>query len=90
MKRNIGKTDMIIRLIGGIIIIIVGIAAGSWWGVIGLIPIITAFMKRCLPYSILGISTYKAKETTTEDKSTDEQIESKPEQPGSDGGQTEQ
>ena len=80
MKKNIGKTDMIIRLIVGIIIIIVGIVIGSCWGLIGLIPIITAVTKRCPPYSILGISTHKTKETTIEDKSIDEQTESKPEQ----------
>ncbi|UCE05946.1 MAG: DUF2892 domain-containing protein [bacterium] len=61
MKTNMGKTDKIIRLVVGLIIIIWGIAAGSWWGLIGLIPLLTAFVNWCPLYALLGISTKKVK-----------------------------
>ena len=61
MKSNMGKVDRIIRFIIGLVIIIWGIAAGSWWGLIGLIPLLTVFVNWCPLYTLLGISTKKAK-----------------------------
>ena len=61
MKSNMGKVDRIIRFIIGLVIIIWGIAAGSWWGLIGLIPLLTVFINWCPLYTLLGISTKKAK-----------------------------
>ena len=60
MKSNIGKTDRIIRLVIGLIIIAVGAYFKSWWGAIGLLPILTAVLGWCGLYTILGISTNKA------------------------------
>ncbi|MDD3774700.1 MAG: DUF2892 domain-containing protein [Sulfurovaceae bacterium] len=57
MTCNIGKVDKIIRLVLGVVIIIWGVMNNSWWGAIGLIPIITAFMGWCALYAILGINT---------------------------------
>ncbi|MCX6827184.1 MAG: DUF2892 domain-containing protein, partial [candidate division Zixibacteria bacterium] len=42
MKSNIGAPDKNIRIIIGLAIIIMGIAYESWWGLIGLLPILTA------------------------------------------------
>ena len=61
MKSNMGKVDRIIRFIIGLVIIIWGIVAGSWWGLIGLIPLLTALVNWCPLYTLLGISTKKAK-----------------------------
>ncbi len=61
MKKNMGKVDRIIRFIIGLIIIIWGIAAGSWWGLIGLLPLLTALVNWCPLYTLLGLSTKKAK-----------------------------
>jgi hypothetical protein len=60
MKKNMGKVDRIIRFVIGLVIIIWGIAVGSWWGLIGLIPLGTAFINFCPLYTLLGISTNKA------------------------------
>lgn len=60
MKTNMGKTDRIIRFVIGLVIIVWGIATGSWWGLIGLIPLLTAFVNWCPLYTLLGISTNKA------------------------------
>jgi hypothetical protein len=60
MKQNIGKTERIIRVIIGLIIIAVGAYFKSWWGAIGLLPIFTAVLGWCGLYTLLGISTRKA------------------------------
>jgi len=59
MKKNIGKTERTIRFVLGFIIIIVGILAKSWWGLIGLIPLVTAGISFCPLWAVLGISTNK-------------------------------
>lgn len=59
MKKNVGKSDKVIRYILGILIITVGIMYNSWWGVIGIIPIFTAALGWCPLYSIINTSTKK-------------------------------
>ena len=60
MKKNMGTSDRVIRLILGIIIIAVGVFYKSWWGAVGLVPIFTALVGWCGLYTLLGISTSKA------------------------------
>lgn len=57
MKCNVGKTDKIFRIILGIIIILVGIYFQSWWGAIGIVPIVTGFIRWCPAYLPFGFST---------------------------------
>lgn len=61
MKKNIGNSDRTIRLILGSIIVIVGIVYGSWLGLIGLVPILTALVGWCPLYVPFGISTCRNK-----------------------------
>jgi hypothetical protein len=61
MKKNIGSTDRIIRVIGGLIVIFIGIYFKSWWGVIGVLPIITAIIGWCPAYVPFGINSCKTK-----------------------------
>jgi len=63
MVKNIGSTDKILRVIGGLIIIILGIYFKSWWGIIGLLPIITASIGWCPAYLPFGINTCKTKKS---------------------------
>jgi len=42
MKANIGKTDKIARIFLGVIIIAVGVYYESWWGLVGIVPIVIA------------------------------------------------
>jgi hypothetical protein len=60
MQCNIGKTDKNIRLVVGLVIIVVGIVVGSWWGLIGLIPVVTALVGFCPLYVPFKINTNKA------------------------------
>ena len=57
MKPNVGGTDRIIRVILGVGIIAIGIYFKSWWGVIGVVPILTAAMGWCPAYIPFGISS---------------------------------
>jgi len=57
IKKNIGQTDRIIRIIVGLLIIGVGIKFGTWWGVVGAVPILTALIGWCPPYDLLGFNT---------------------------------
>nr|WP_317199152.1 DUF2892 domain-containing protein [uncultured Psychrobacter sp.] len=60
MKVNVGSTDRRLRIIAGIVIIALGVYFQSWWGIIGLVPLLTGLFRSCVLYSILGINTCKA------------------------------
>jgi predicted RND superfamily exporter protein len=59
MKCNVGKAEKIIRILFGAIIILLGVYFKSWWGIVGLIPIITGLCGNCPLYTLFGISTCK-------------------------------
>jgi UPF0716 family protein affecting phage T7 exclusion len=61
MKCNVGKTDRIIRIVAGVVIIVAGFATGSWLGAIGLIPLTTGIIRWCPAYVPFKISTDKKK-----------------------------
>ena len=56
MKRNIGKSDKVVRLVVDAAVIAAGVVFQSWWGAIAAVPILTALMGWCPPYSLLGIN----------------------------------
>lgn len=60
MKCNVGKVDKLIRYIIGVIIIAAGIYFKSWWGAIGIVPILTAAISWCPLYAPFGVKTCKA------------------------------
>ena len=62
MTKNVGRRERVIRLILGIAIFVTGLLYNSCWGLIGLIPIITASIGFCPLWSALGISTVKKTE----------------------------
>lgn len=57
MKINVGRTDKTVRVVLGVIIIGLGIYFKSWWGLVGLVPLLTGVMNFCPIYRLLGIST---------------------------------
>ncbi|MDK2776737.1 MAG: DUF2892 domain-containing protein [Pseudomonadota bacterium] len=59
MQCNVGKTDRVIRLVLGIVIIALGLGYQSWWGLIGVVPLLTAALGWCPAYLPFGISTCK-------------------------------
>jgi predicted RND superfamily exporter protein len=60
MKANVGGTDKIVRYVAGILIIALGFYFKSWWGALGLIPLLTAVIGWCPAYVPFKISTKKA------------------------------
>jgi len=66
MKKNIGGIDRFIRIIVGLFLIsLIFWGPKTLWGLIGLIPLVTALMGWCPPYALLGISTNKHKPSAT-------------------------
>ncbi len=61
MKQNIGNTDKIIRISLGVVIAALGFYFKSWWGLIALAPLLTAFISFCPLYPIFRLSTKKEK-----------------------------
>ena len=61
MKKNIGITDKWIRVVIGLAIGVTGLYFRSWWGLIGLVPLATAFINWCPLYLPFGISTRRSK-----------------------------
>jgi len=59
MQCNVGKTDRMIRMIAGVVVIGAGIYYQSWWGAIGIMPLMTGYLRWCPPYQWFGISTDK-------------------------------
>lgn len=61
MTKNVGSADKIIRIIFGLGIIATGIFYESWWGAVGLVPLLTASIGWCPAYLPFGISSCKTK-----------------------------
>ncbi len=59
MKMNVGSVDRILRIVIGIAAIGLGIGFQSWWGIIGIVPLLTAGLNFCPLYAMLGMSTIK-------------------------------
>jgi len=57
MKRNVGKTDRMVRLIAAVVIGIAGLYFNSWWGLVAALPLATSFLGFCPLYRLLGINT---------------------------------
>ncbi|WKA25519.1 YgaP family membrane protein [Bradyrhizobium roseum] len=63
MPVNIGKLDQYVRIILGLALIAYALQDGlaiqgwHWIGLIGVVPLVTAFFGSCPLYTVLGIST---------------------------------
>jgi hypothetical protein len=57
MKTNIGSIDRILRIAVGLTLLGAGLYLKSWWGLVGLVPILTALVRFCPAYVPFGLST---------------------------------
>ena len=57
MKTNVGISDRAIRLFVGLTLLGLGTALDSPWGLLGIIPMLTAGLGYCPLYPLLGINT---------------------------------
>jgi hypothetical protein len=63
MVQNVGGIDKVARIIIGLAIIVTGFWVKSWWGIIGLIPLLTAVFGICPAYLPFGFKTCMAKKS---------------------------
>ncbi len=57
MKTNVGGIDRLLRLLLGLALLGTGIYFKSWWGLVGLVPVLTATFRFCPAYLPFGLST---------------------------------
>lgn len=57
MKHNIGSLDRIVRILLGLAALGLGFYFKSWWGLAGLVPLLTAAVRFCPLYPLVGLST---------------------------------
>ena len=58
MEPNVGQTDRIIRIVAGLLLLsLTVVGPQTWWGLIGLVPLATAFINFCPAYRLIGMNT---------------------------------
>lgn len=58
MLANVGKSDRMIRIALGLVLLsLVFVGPQSLWGLIGIVPLATAFINFCPVYQALGVNT---------------------------------
>lgn len=60
MKQNLGNADRFIRIVLAVALLSVVALVQSglrWWGLLGLVPLLTAFAGNCPLYGLFGFST---------------------------------
>ena len=64
MKKNVGNVDRWIRIVLGVAVLSLLVFLSGpvrWFGLIGLIPLLTGIFNYCPIYALCGISTNKEK-----------------------------
>lgn len=60
MQANVGTLDRVLRAVVGIALLVYAFTGPDgirWLGLIGVVPIVTALVRYCPLYSLLGIAT---------------------------------
>jgi hypothetical protein len=57
VKNNVGNVDRLARMLFGMTILGLGLAYHSWWGLLGVVPLLTAALRWCPAYLPLGLNT---------------------------------
>lgn len=57
MKTNVGFLDRVLRAIAGLALLGAGYYFKTWWGLVGLVPLLTAFVGYCPAYVPFGLNT---------------------------------
>lgn len=57
-ETNVGSADRMIRIVAGLLLIaLAAMGTIGAWGYIGLVPLVTGFVRFCPAYTLLGIRT---------------------------------
>ena len=65
MHHNVGGIDQILRIVLGVVICTIGVIYNNWWGLVGLIPLVTGTMSWCPLYNLVGLSSLKISKSET-------------------------
>jgi hypothetical protein len=57
MKKNVGGLDRGFRIVLGLVVVGLGIAYRSWWGALGLLPLLTGMFAWCPVYVPFNTTT---------------------------------
>lgn len=58
MNKNVGSIDRAIRVVAGIVLLsLTVVGPKTMWGLIGIVPLVTALVSWCPAYTLLGIRT---------------------------------
>lgn len=57
MKTNVGSVDRTLRIITGLALLGAGYYFKNWWGLVGLVPLMTGVIRFCPAYLPFGLST---------------------------------
>ena len=61
MRCNVGGADKWLRILVGVALLALGLFGPiGWWGLLGLVPLLTGILGTCPVYSMLGLSTCPA------------------------------
>ena len=62
MKRNVGSVDRALRVVAGLVLLsLTVIGPKTMWGLIGIVPLLTALVGWCPAYSLFGLKTCKTR-----------------------------
>ena len=62
MKANVGGFDRVLRALVGLSFLGAGLYFKSWWGLVGLVPLLTAIFRFCPAYIPIKLSTCPTRE----------------------------
>lgn len=60
MAKNVGTIDRTLRVLLGMVLLSLVVLLDTparWWGLVGLVPLLTGLFSFCPLYSVLGISS---------------------------------
>ena len=60
-----GQSIKFYRIVLGVVIFTIGVIYNNWWGLVGLIPLVTGTMSWCPLYNLVGLSSLKISESET-------------------------
>jgi hypothetical protein len=63
MIKNVGPSDKMVRLVLALAIGAVGIYFNTLWGLLAIVPLVTAMFNFCPLYMICGLSSCKIKKS---------------------------
>lgn len=58
LPNNIHPYERVFRIVFGIVLLsLIFVGPQTWWGLLGLVPLVTGLIGSCPPYTLLGINT---------------------------------